>query len=769
MVSGICKIKSITPKSVLGKFLNKSEISTEKKNEQKTAIFPFGCNYSQIKAVENAINNQISVIEGPPGTGKTQTILNIIANIILLDKNVAVVSNNNSATDNVFEKLDRYGFDYIAAQLGSSKNKELFINGKQSEYPDFTNDVLDADSMSELKNEIYSLKTELSEMLEAQNKIAELKNKLAEINTEKVYYDDYYLTRYSNDNFFVRGRKIKSKKLLSLIVELDLLAEKNKSASFWLRAKSYVFNGVRFGTYRKSMVEIISAFKKSYYDIVIAEMNKDIETLQNKLINYDFNNKMEELKDKSHKLLKAKLAHRFAAENGRTKFTADTFWKTPKAFLDEYPVILSTTYSVLSSMKDIVYDYVIVDESSQVDLVTGVLAMSGAKNLIVVGDLKQLPNVVTDKDKKRIKPLSDSADIADEYRYENNSLLSAVCRVFPNVPRVLLREHYRCHPKIINFCNKKFYNNELIIMTEDKGEKDVLKAYITSKGNHARGMYNQRQIDEIKQTIIPELSQNKAHTDIGIIAPYNAQVSHISEDLKDEIDISTVHKFQGREKEDIIISTVDNEITEFTDNPNMLNVAVSRAKNRLRIIVSDNERNENTNIGDLIRYINYNNFEVKKSDICSVFDMLYSNMQAEREAYLSKHKKISEFDSENLMNALMIEILSEETFTGLDFVVHQPLYTLIKDFSALNDEEKSYVQNPGTHIDFLIYNKMDKSPVLAVEVDGYAFHKAGTAQHERDKLKNSVLDKYNIPLLRLSTVGSGERKRIVDELNKLTS
>ena len=46
-------------------------------------IFPFGCNSSQYIAVENAINNKISVIEGPPGTGKTQTILNIIANIII--------------------------------------------------------------------------------------------------------------------------------------------------------------------------------------------------------------------------------------------------------------------------------------------------------------------------------------------------------------------------------------------------------------------------------------------------------------------------------------------------------------------------------------------------------------------------------------------------------------------------------------------------------------------------------------------------------------
>ena len=73
------------------------------------------------------MENQISVIEGPPGTGKTQTILNIIANLIYNGKSVAVVSNNNSATANVFEKLKQFDFDYICATLGRKENKENFI------------------------------------------------------------------------------------------------------------------------------------------------------------------------------------------------------------------------------------------------------------------------------------------------------------------------------------------------------------------------------------------------------------------------------------------------------------------------------------------------------------------------------------------------------------------------------------------------------------------------------------------------------------------
>jgi len=82
-------------------------------------VYPFGFNISQKTAVENALKNPLTIIEGPPGTGKTQTILNIIANAIMRNESVAVVSNNNSATRNVEEKLEQYKVDFIAAYLGS--------------------------------------------------------------------------------------------------------------------------------------------------------------------------------------------------------------------------------------------------------------------------------------------------------------------------------------------------------------------------------------------------------------------------------------------------------------------------------------------------------------------------------------------------------------------------------------------------------------------------------------------------------------------------
>ena len=110
------KISFVGDDVALAKYLNPSSMNVGQKGHDYIPIFPFGCNNSQYKAVKNAMENQISVIQGPPGTGKTQTILNIIANILMQGKTVQIVSNNNSATENVYEKLSssKYNLGFVA-------------------------------------------------------------------------------------------------------------------------------------------------------------------------------------------------------------------------------------------------------------------------------------------------------------------------------------------------------------------------------------------------------------------------------------------------------------------------------------------------------------------------------------------------------------------------------------------------------------------------------------------------------------------------------
>ena len=305
-------------------------------------------------------------------------------------------------------------------------------------------------------------------------------------------------------------------------------------------------------------------------------------------------------------------------------------------------------------------------------------------------------------------------------------------------------------------------------MTNDNGEKDTLKVFKTAIGNHARGHINQRQIDEITQNILPNIDSDPSQ--IGIITPYRDQVKEIRKNIDNrEILIDTVHKFQGREKDVMIMSTVDDEITDFSDDKNLLNVAVSRAVKNFYIIINPNDKNKNTNIVDLVNYIEYNNFDVVESDIYSIFDYLYLQYRNEKEKLLENVKKVSYYDSENLMYNLIKSIFSEYHFTNLGLIAHLPLKEIFKNLDKLNENEKRFVTDTDSHVDFMIYNKVSKMPILAIEVDGYVFHKEGTKQHERDILKDGIFAKYDLPLMRLNTTESGEKEKIVSKLNELSA
>jgi len=253
---------------------------------------------------------------------------------------------------------------------------------------------------------------------------------------------------------------------------------------------------------------------------------------------------------------------------------------------------------------------------------------------------------------------------------------------------------------------------------------------------------------------------------IGIVAPYRDQVTEIEKQLGDnKIEVHTVHKFQGREKDTIVLTTVDDVVTDFSDDPYLLNVAVSRAKKQLLLVASGNDQPADSNIGDLISYIRYNNYQVIQSEIYSVFDLLYQQYTEARIAYLKKHLHVSEYNSENLMYGAVCDLLKERPQLSLSVICHQPLNMLIRDPHLLNEEECRYAMNTATHLDFLIYNRISKLSVLAIEVDGFHFHKPGTAQYERDRLKDHILKLYGIPMLRLATNGSGEIEKIATFLD----
>jgi superfamily I DNA and/or RNA helicase len=756
-------IKMISPRSVLAAYLEGKPLGSEK--SQSHPIFPFGFNISQKLATEKALTNQVSIIEGPPGTGKTQTILNIIANAVINNKSVAVVSNNNSATANVLEKLEKYEVDFIAAYLGNNENKKKFFENQTNTYPKMANWKLSDTESQSLRTKIVESQKKLDEMLVYQNKRALLKQELSNMEREFAYFVKY-LDESNLQSIYVKSiLKYNSEKVLKFLVQFRQNIDKGKIA---FREKIYnlIFHGLyNFKIYKLPPESMVSFLQKTYYEKKISELKDEIEKFSKKLEFYHFDQEMKELSSKSMKLFKAKLADRYNPEGSRIVFNADALWKEKEfeRFINEYPVILSTTHSLRNcSAKNYLFDYVIIDEASQVDIITGALALSCAKNAVIVGDVKQLPNVVTSETAMKAEGIFKSYGVEESYHYAKQSLLSSFLSLYQTIPKTLLKEHYRCHPKIIGFCNQKFYNNELVILTNEQEHEQPLTLYKTAKGNHARGKVNQRQIDVIFNEILPEKKINPEQQSVGIISPYRLQANELQKVIGNQkIDADTVHKFQGRERDIIILTTVANQVeaNDFVDEPNLINVAVSRAVDQLIVVVSEgSEEWKGTNIGDLIRYIQYNNFEIIESQIYSVFDLLYNSYSDRLLETMKRSKKVSEHKSENLMNAVIEKVLSAQEFQTLDWVLHQPLRMLIRDKSKLTSEELKFAMNILTHTDFVIFNKIDKMPVLVVEVDGHAYHANNPVQLERDEMKDEILRKYNIPIIRMKTTGSREEE-----------
>jgi len=740
-------------------------------NFTEIPIFPFGINSSQRKAVNASLNNQISLIQGPPGTGKTQTILNIISNLVMQGKRIAIVAGNNSAVANVYEKLNEEGFGFIVANLGNSKRQEAFF---ESDYllPDISEWELTFDSRLKNTSEFQLTSDQITQLLGDKNRLAIIKEEYARLNLEAMHFKKHF------DISSIEMKKLSifkhwnSSDLLSFMAEFSHYSQ---LPTFSLLVKLkwiYKYRIYKFSDFKELSNDTFKRIMAEYYQTKSEELLDEVKELEESLQNAEFDSLLEQLKAASSVLFKDYLAKTYQPLKDIT-FTKCSYKKDFKSFLKRFPVVLSTTDSIVNNKeKGTLFDYIIVDEASQVNLLTGFLTMACTKNIIVVGDLKQLPHITS---KTLDRSIDVNFNIPPAYSYFDKSLLASLVDIFPNSPNILLREHYRCHPKIIDFCNQKFYKGELITMTT--GGEQPFKIVKTVKGNHARtpskgsGYINVREIDVIENEVINEELEHLNVEDLGIISPYREQVNEVTKRISiQNLVTDTVHKFQGREKDTIILTTASNIIRQFMDDPNLLNVAVSRAKNRFILVTSDNiVKKHGSNIGDLLRHIEYQSLDscIVESKIISIFDCLYIEYSQRLNTFRDKVGNKSDFLSENLMAVLLDEIIEMDEYASFYYQRNYPLNLLVNEPNKLCLEEVRFACDTPSHIDFILYNKLDRQPVLAIEVDGYEYHVLDPKQRKRDITKNGILEKLSLPLLRLSTVESNEKERIIIELNKL--
>jgi len=256
------------------------------------------------------------------------------------------------------------------------------------------------------------------------------------------------------------------------------------------------------------------------------------------------------------------------------------------ARLREAPVVAATTSTAGSrTMRELDFDVAVVDEASQLAEPDALAAINRADRFVLVGDHCQLPPVV---------------------RAENDLATSLFERLIEDHPgaAVALEEQYRMAQAIQAFSSREFYGGDLRPASGDVASRAIgdladpsdLPAELRSPVSflHVEGDAEEhtdaREAERVGEVVAAYEAADVSLSEIGVIAPFRAQVAEIDHRVPEAVTVDTVDRFQGSSQEVIVVSFVasgDLSGPLFEDE-RRLNVALTRAKRGL-VLVGDRE------------------------------------------------------------------------------------------------------------------------------------------------------------------------------------
>jgi len=539
---------------------------------KKIPILPFHANEHQVKALQDIFQNKLSVITGPPGTGKSQFIANLLINLFLEGKSALFVSHTNEAVDVVNQKINER-FRNLILRTGKKEFRQE-LKGRFNEL------ILDSEKRT------YS-SINLKEIHSLWKTIDAHRKKLVELDTLEQKFEELYYC-YNNENkLFIRlnifSRLMFSLKRFVLFLKLQLL--KNKLSKFPTRLE--IEQEIR--RLEKKFYKSSEEYVRSIYIHKMLKNGRNIGKVKSFLHQVD-SRQLSNESIESYLFINA---------------------------LDVLKIWSSTLKSIRRTfpLSPGIFDYVIFDEASQVDLPSAAPALYRAKRAIVVGDPMQLTHVAgitrdIDKRLAKIHGLTEKKDIyPSKIRYCDVSLYKSAESSLNHKP-ILLTNHYRSEDQIIALCNRVFYKGRLKIMSTlnySQWPKSLPVGihWINCEGEVFKHPAGSR-INQIEVMLVAELFQEVlrkiagTNLSVGIVTPYSRQEEAIYEMIsrstpaelleKHNVKVLTAHKFQGSEKDIMIFSLVlasrgnGNSDRWYNIYPQILNVALSRARYLLYIV-----------------------------------------------------------------------------------------------------------------------------------------------------------------------------------------
>ena len=314
-------------------------------------------------------------------------------------------------------------------------------------------------------------------------------------------------------------------------------------------------------------------------------------------------------------------------------------------FKDIIPVWIMPINKVIENfdLSPNMFDVVIIDESSQCDIFA-ISALFRAKKAVIVGDDNQISPEAIGIDNDKIQGLIDMhlKEIPHKEWFDmQTSLYSTALRISPN--RIMLKEHFRCVPEIIEFSNKLCYSNEIVPLRRLCIDENLGTPIKTIKVEGYRDLSKPINVKEAEALAskIAECCRDPKYNNMsmGVISLLgDAQCELIENLLKEKIGEKEIinrkllcgnaYSFQGDERDVMFLSMVISNNVKFTtltkeSDIRRFNVASSRARNQMWVFhsVDLQDLNENCIRAKLLNYcINFSTINNKNIDLKSIFE-----------------------------------------------------------------------------------------------------------------------------------------------------
>ena len=707
-------------------------------------ITPLSLSDSQEKVIKNIDNNKFIAVQGPPGTGKSQTIVNLVAHLIANGKTVLVASRMDKAVDVVAERLNELGAPYLALRAGRlNYQKQLsyqlqdLLSGKVDLDSEFEDSLFAG--IDDMKNHINMLKG-------AENKceqIIKLENEWRNVSKETQMQENSV-----GEPQFIKA-PLKKFEIESIAVIIKTLENNIEKTGFFanianfggvnqlkkiLKLKNFDVNYENLNRLKSELetAELVYKLRKIESDIqktgnlhVLSEQIKQMKKKQKPLaVNILKNRRRESLKGLLRDQIKRQrlIVHAKSLVEKRQNLQSRILETEDfKPLLEAFPCWCVTTYAISGSLplKPGMFDVAIIDEASQCDIASCFPILYRAKKAVIVGDDKQLPHL-SFLEKAKEQSFLSQYGIPDKYqlmwRFRTNSMFDLAD--YYSMNSVMLDEHFRSLPPIIEFSNREFYGGRMRIMKKDTGMDKVIEIVQVPDGkvdiDATRNLPEIEALVKYLYDIIVEDERKNPDNpvSIGVISPFRAQVEQlkvsiskvISEHMirKHQIEVGTAHTFQGDERDVILMSWAyaDNSFPQslvFLQKPNLFNVAVTRARNKVINFIS--------------------------KDVKELPDGLFRHYTAYVEEYQNKLEALKNcnFDENIYKNSLEKEIA--EAIRNLDH------------------EVKAGVEIAGLSADLLVDNK------YIIEVDGVEDNKKSSVSNMK---KQAILERCGFNVKRVT-------------------